>query len=157
MINLQNPAEVKAYIAGQADALAYHLQKELPGYAVKLTPVVLQCDEQLLGDYVNKLSAAISKVLGFESEEWKNETRIESFVMARQIFAVLIRDNFPNLSLKSIGVLIGNKKHCTILYSYNKAKGYISVNDKVFMPYYNAVCNMLNNDFKMLNHAAAKV
>jgi hypothetical protein len=63
-------------------------------------------------------------------------SRKKKKVILRQIFCLIARKYTP-YSLNDIGIFLGGRHHTTVMSSVRTAKTLISVNDQIFMEYWN--------------------
>lgn len=157
MINNLTPQDVMARVVEAANIFADKLQAQYPGYNIKLKPLVSRSGTVMSDQYVAALSNAIGMVLNLSADEWKGKSRRKDYILARQIFVLLLRDNYPYITFEGIGKILCGKDHATVLWTYKQAKNYIESCDKVFVKHYQAVCDMLNTQFNTTADATAKV
>jgi hypothetical protein len=62
-----------------------------------------------------------------EVDEFEQRTRKREIVKMRQVTAYVVRTLLPKISLQSMGKIIGDKDHATILYSIRKISGHMSI------------------------------
>ena len=71
---------------------------------------------------MDKICAVVSKKYDIPAEEIKGKKRNKEIAKARHISIYLIK-HLTSLPLTSIGALMGNRDHATILFSFNKIRG----------------------------------
>lgn len=64
-----------------------------------------------------RYAESIAKELGFTMKTLSTRNRSRHLVEARQIIMYLLRERYPNYSLKNIGILFGGKDHTTVIHS----------------------------------------
>ena len=57
----------------------------------------------------------------------------------RSVLSLLLKNNFPNLTLNQIAQKIGVGDHTTALYNITQAQAHLSTGDQKFLMYYNPV------------------
>ena len=95
------------------------------------TPISLDISKRAIADIlsgeepvsitVDKICAVVSKKYDIPAEEIKGKKRNKEIAKARHVSIYLIK-HLTSLPLTSIGALMGNRDHATILFSFNKIK-----------------------------------
>lgn len=86
----------------------------------------------------NDIIKATCSVLDLRYEDIISKLRTRDLVIARQISMALIAFTNPDLSLKNIGKMFGNRHHSTVIYSkeqysdlYGRDKFFTKIADRV--------------------------
>ncbi|MBO7150465.1 MAG: chromosomal replication initiator protein DnaA, partial [Clostridia bacterium] len=95
------------------------------------TPISLDISKRAIADIlsgeepvsitVDKICAVVSKKYDIPAEDIKGKKRNKEIAKARHVSIYLIKQ-FTSLPLTSIGALMGNRDHATILFSFNKIR-----------------------------------
>jgi len=79
---------------------------------------------------VNEVQKTVSKYYGITVSDLISNSRKQHLVKARQM-AIYLCHEMTSLSLAKIGQNFGNRDHSTVLYSCEKIKGLIAINEEI--------------------------
>lgn len=88
--------------------------------------------------------AVIATALGMSMEHYRVKSRERSIVELRFIGALLLRQNFPDITLYQIAALFGGQDHSSVINGIARAYNLIYVNDLRFVSKYQAALASVN-------------
>lgn len=78
----------------------------------------------------NEIIEAIGKFLQVRPDQIKGKTRWKQIAEARQICCYVLRsDRYLDMSLKSVGFVLGNRHHTTVIHAVKTIEGYLEVDE----------------------------
>lgn len=92
-----------------------------------LTSYVVKNNREITIDYIKDIVCDFYKI---KKEDFDSKSRISELVLARQV-AMYLAKEFTGLSLKNIGIEMGNKTHATVVYSCKSIKNYIDTDKEL--------------------------
>ena len=91
-----------------------------------------------------KMLRVVAAALDMAPECYRMRTRIRSISELRFIAAVLIRSNFPKVTLHQIAALFGGQDHTSIINGLTRAYDLIYTGDQRFIGKYNKALQSVN-------------
>ena len=86
----------------------------------------------------------IAIALGMNPDAYKLKTRERHIVELRFIAAVLLRRNFPKMTLHQIATLFGGQDHTSVMSAVARANDLIYTGDPRFVKKYNTALQSVN-------------
>lgn len=90
---------------------------------------------------LNTLLSRVCTICSVSIADVLSAKRQRQFVIARHLFFFLAKQNYPHTSYQSLGEMIGNRDHTTVLHAMTSIRNLIDTNDPTFMKFYNAYNN----------------
>lgn len=94
-------------------------------------------------DKVLDLFGRICKVWGVEMDDLKTKSRKTDPCIMRQVLWFAAKANYPMVTLKEIGGILGRPDHSIVIQQIEKAMGLIKVDDAQFMRYFQPVKHLI--------------
>jgi chromosomal replication initiator protein len=100
-------------------------------------PITLELAKEVLKDLLKEpkklitvdfIQRCVAEEFGISLQDLRTKRRNKTIVLPRQVAMYLSRE-LTDLSLPEIGEFFGGKDHTTVLHSYNKIKGNLSINE----------------------------
>jgi len=95
-----------------------------------------------------RMMHVIALALDMSPEAYRMKTRIRTIVEMRHLAALLMRQNYPGITLQQIARLFGGQDHTSILSGMARAQNLIATGDQRFIKKYNTVLNSVNRWLK---------
>ncbi len=96
------------------------------------------------GQTPEEMLRVIAVALGMSTDSYTNKSKERYIVELRFIAAVLLRRNFPKMTLHQIGTLFGGQDHTSIISAVARAHDLIHIGDPRFVAKYNAASQSVN-------------
>ena len=135
------------YAASQQLTTARHIarsaQRQIKmktGMRVKLVFYSAEADAQT----PEEMLRIITMALGMKPNSYKLKTRERNIVELRFIAALLMRRNFPKMTLQQIATLFGGQDHTSIMNGVARANDLIYIGDPGFVKKYNTALQSVN-------------
>ena len=91
-----------------------------------------------------KMLKVIAIALDMNPVCYRMKTRIRSIVELRFIAAVLLRSNFPKITLHQVAALFGGQDHTSVISGLSRAYDLITTGDPRFLKKYNTALKSVN-------------
>jgi chromosomal replication initiation ATPase DnaA len=114
--------------------------KTKTGMRVNIMLYSNEADEQTPEEMLRVIAIA----LGMNSDAYKLKTRERHIVELRFIAALLMRRNFPKMTLHQIATLFGGQDHTSIINGVARANDLIYIGDPRFVKKYNTALQSVN-------------
>lgn len=137
-MNLKN--DQKENLMRSITRKAQKIIKEQTGFKVTL----MVCKSVSSTRTPNAMLSVIASALKMNPDSFEQKQRTKSISELRFLAAIFLRKHFPTLTLKQIGILFGGKDHSSILYSLERGKNLLLVNDLQFSKKYSIVVRAVN-------------
>ncbi len=157
-MKLNVSASVLEQLATAVDSNIRELEARLLQIATKAKAEGIDLDEENILGYLgaidkekakrvtpNTILREVSKYYGITIKEIKGERRLKTLVLPRQVCMYLLR-NMLDMGLQSIGALLGNRDHTTILHGLEKINTMLKVDSKFFKEIDQLKANVVTSD-----------
>ena len=91
-----------------------------------------------------KMLRVIAIALDMNPACYKMKTRVRSIAELRFIAAMLLRSNFPKITLHQVAALFGGQDHTSVISGLTRAYDLISTGDQRFIKKYNTALQSVN-------------
>lgn len=91
-----------------------------------------------------KMLRVIAIALDMTTDCYKMKTRVRSIVELRFIAAMLLRSNFPKITLHQVAALFGGQDHTSVMSGLSRAYDLIYAGDQRFIDKYNTALQAVN-------------
>ena len=91
-----------------------------------------------------KMLRVIAIALDMTMDCYKMKTRVRSIVELRFIAAMLLRSNFPKITLHQVAALFGGQDHTSVMSGLSRAYDLIYAGDQRFIDKYNTALQAIN-------------
>lgn len=92
---------------------------------------------------IDDIMSAVSFTFECSNEDIISRLRTEDIRIARGVFCYLVRKFHPKLTLFSIGIILSDREHTTIMSSIGRVKGFLDIKDKYLTQKINAIYTKL--------------
>ena len=91
-----------------------------------------------------RMLKVIAMALDMDPKSYKMRSRVRNMVELRFIAALLLRGNFPKITLSQIAALFGGQDHSSVISGLARAYNLIYAGDPDFIQKYNAALKAVN-------------
>jgi chromosomal replication initiation ATPase DnaA len=117
------------------------------GKRIKLLPQEAEGSSKITPETIGQrdfqLRAIITHVTGIPWKQIESKSRKREIVLARQLYCVYAKQRLGDISLKSIGLAIGNRDHTTVIHSIQTVKDLLDTRHEAVMNLMDQINNML--------------
>jgi chromosomal replication initiation ATPase DnaA len=109
---------------------------------------LLVCPSEYTNKTPERMLTVLATALDMSPACYRMKTRLRNISELRHIAALLLRTNFPGITLQQIATLFGGQDHTSILYGLTRANNLIYTEDPRFIKKYNIALKTVNQWLK---------
>lgn len=156
-MKLNVPDDVLEHIASIVDTNIRELEAKLLQIATRAKTEGITLSSESAGQFIgdlekekqkrvtpNSIMKEVSKYYGVTIKDMKGQRRLKTLVLPRQVCMYLLR-NMIDMGLQSIGGLLGNRDHTTIMHGIEKIQNSITKDTKFFKEIEQIKTNIVNS------------
>lgn len=109
------------------------------------TPPVYTDPAEMALDVPKRMLEVIARSLHMSPACFEMKSRVRTIIELRFLGALMLRQKFPAITLKEIGMLFGGQDHTSVMNGIEKAYTYIHTGDKRFIDKYHTARRSVNS------------